>query len=76
MICEEDFEVVVMGLMEGRVDVVIICTGVRGVLHLEVLHEYEVFDHLNVLDLAVFAEEGTDGLLARLIQPRDVELAD
>ena len=28
VICEEDLEVVVMGLMQGSIDVVVICTGV------------------------------------------------
>lgn len=75
MIREEDLEVVVMRLVQGGVDIVIISTGVGRVLDFEVLHKHEVFDHLDVLDLAVLAEEGTDGLLTRLVQAAHVEFA-
>ena len=60
MISEEDLEVVVMGLMQSGVDVMIIRTGIGCVLNLEVLHKHKVFDHLNVFNLSVLAEEGTD----------------
>lgn len=74
MVCEEDLEVVVVGLVQGSVDIVVICTGIGGVLHLEVLHEHEVLYHLHVLDLPVLPKEGADRLLTRLVQSGHIQL--
>lgn len=76
MIRKEDLEVVVMGLMQGGVDVMVIRASIGCVLDLEVLHKDEVFDDLNVFDLAVLSEEGTDRLLPGLVKAADVEFSD
>jgi hypothetical protein len=76
MICKEDLEVVIVRQVQSCIDIVVIRTGIGCVLHFEVLHEDEVLDHLDVLDLAVFAEEGPDRLLVRIIEAAYVEFAN
>lgn len=73
---EEYLEVVVVGLVQGGVDVVVVRTGVRGILNFEILHKYEVLDHFHVFNLSIFAEEGADGLLPSLIEPTHIEFTN
>lgn len=61
VVCKEDFEVgVVSVVVEGCVDVMVICACVGCVLDFEVFDEHEVFYDFYVLDLAVFGEESAD----------------
>lgn len=73
---EEDFEVGVVGVVEGGVDVVVVRAGVGGVFDFEVLDEYEVFDDLYVFDFPVFGEELADDYFTRFKHAADVELAN
>ena len=73
VVCEEDFEVcVVCVVVESGVDVVVVCAGVGGVLDFKVLDEDEVFDDLDVFDLAVLGEEGADHGFSRIVHPTHV----
>ena len=60
VVCKENLEVVVVGLVQGGIDVMVVRAGITGILHLEVLHKDKVFNHLDVLNLPVLAEEGSD----------------
>lgn len=76
MVCEEYFEVgVVVVVVEGHVDVVVVCAGVGGVLYFEVLHEDEVLYDLHCLDLSVFAEKVTDKGLVGVLHAAHVQFS-
>lgn len=76
MISEEYLEIVIMGLVKCRINVVVISTGIWGILHFEVLHEYKIFNDLHFFNLSVFCKEGSYGLLSSIIESTYIELPD
>lgn len=57
MISEEYFEVVVMGWMEGSIDIMIVSTSIRGILYLEIFHKDEVLDNLHIFNFSIFPKK-------------------
>ena len=57
MISEEYFEVVVMGWMEGSIDIMIVSTSIRGILYLKIFHKDEVLDNLYIFNFSIFPKK-------------------
>jgi len=57
MISEEYFEVVVMGWMEGSIDIMIVSTSIRSILYLEIFHKDEVLDNLYIFNFSIFPKK-------------------
>lgn len=57
MISEENFEVVVMGWMEGSIDIMIVSTSIRGILYLKIFHKDEVLDNLYIFNFSIFPKK-------------------
>jgi len=75
MICEKYFEIGVVGLVEGGVDVVVVCAGVGGVLYFEIFYKYKILYYLYLLNLSIFAKETSDGGFGSLVQPTNIQLS-
>jgi hypothetical protein len=57
MISEKYFEVVVMGWMEGCIDIMIVSTSIRGILYLKIFHKDEVLDNLYIFNFSIFPKK-------------------
>lgn len=57
MISEEYFEVIVMGWMEGRIDIMIVSTSIRGILYLEIFNKDEILDNLNIFNFSILPKK-------------------
>ena len=57
MISEKYFEVVVMGWMEGSIDIMIVSTSIRGILYLKIFHKDEVLDNLYIFNFSIFPKK-------------------
>ena len=76
MICEENFEIRIMGVMNPHIDVVVLCTCIRSILNPVKFHIGEVFDNLNFLDFSILLHNFSDKRLVHICQSRNEELSD
>ena len=53
--------------MKGRINIVVVSTGIGGVLNFKVFNENEVLNDLNCLDFAVAVEELANFFLSGLV---------
>jgi hypothetical protein len=74
MVCEKNLEIVVVGLMQSRIDVMVIRTGIGCILNFEVFDENKVLYYLNIFNFTVLPEKGTDRLLTSVVESTNVKL--
>ena len=77
VVSKKYFEIRVVSVMvQSRVDVMVICAGIRCVLYFEIFYEDKVFYYLYAFDLTIPAEELIDACFACLVHATDIELSD
>ena len=77
MICEEYFEIGVMGVvMESCIYVVVICTGIRGIFNFEIFYKDEIFDDLYAFNFPIPAEKISNSVLIGILHPTNIKFSD
>ena len=74
MVGKEHFEIGILRVVQSNVNVVVVCAGIRGVLHLEKFDKGEAFTNFNILNLPVALHNRVNAALVHIWQPTNEQL--
>lgn len=77
MVSKEHLEVrVILRMMQFHIDIVIVSTGIRGILNFIELYESKIFTNLNSLCFSIVLNKIANNLLTHISKTTDEKLSD